>query len=72
MSRLFWVGVGVAGTILVVRWARRQRQRFGPEALTTKAGDTVASMRKLLRASIEEARRAMEEKEAQLRGTYRA
>jgi hypothetical protein len=70
VRRLFWVGVGVGGTILVLRWARRQRERFGPDALTTKAGETVASLRKLVRASIEEGRRAMEAKEAQLRGAY--
>ena len=67
MRRLVWVGVGVAGTILVLRWLRKQRQRMSPEEIGRTVGEGLADFRQLVRVSLAEGRRAMREKEAELR-----
>lgn len=69
MRRMFWVGVGVAGTVLVLRWLRKQRQRMSPEEIGRSVGEGLADFRELVRASVAEGRRAMREKEAELRSS---
>ncbi len=67
MSKLFWVGVGIAGAYYASRWIRKQRQRLSPEAIGANLGEVVADAGKLLAAAAAEARRAAAEKEAELR-----
>ena len=67
MKRVFWVGVGVALTVMAARWMRKQRERFSPESMAAKMADGMEDLRGLLRVSVEEGRRAMEQKEAELR-----
>jgi hypothetical protein len=67
MRRLFWIGVGVGITVMALRWARKQRERFGPDAVTTKLAQGAQDLRHLVKASVAEGRRAMVEKEAELR-----
>jgi hypothetical protein len=67
MRRLFWVGVGVGVTVMALRWARKQRERFGPDAVTTKLAQGAQDLRALVKVSLAEGRRAMAEKEAELR-----
>lgn len=69
MRRMFWVGVGVAGTVLVLRWLRKQRQRMSPEEIGRTVGEGLADFRQLVRASVAEGRRAMRDKEAELRAS---
>ena len=68
MKRLFWVGVGVAVAVYATRWVRAQRARMSPAAIGTNISDVAGDVRKLLKASVDEARRAAAEKEAELRG----
>lgn len=67
MRRLFWVGVGVAASVAVYRWARKQRARYGPEATAAKIADGLRDLGTLVRQAMEEGARAMDEKEAELR-----
>ena len=67
MSRVFWIGVGIAGAYYASRWLRKQRQRLSPEAITANLGDLVADAAKLFGEAAKEARRAAAEKEAELR-----
>ena len=67
MRRLFWIGVGAGITVMALRWARKQRDRFGPDAVTTKLAQGAQDLRDLVKVSLAEGRRAMAEKEAELR-----
>jgi hypothetical protein len=67
VRRLFWVGVGVGVTIMALRWARKQRERFGPDAVGAKLAQGAQDLRELVKVSLAEGRRAMAEKEAELR-----
>jgi hypothetical protein len=69
MKRLFWVGVGVGVSIAAYRWVRKQRARYGPEAVGTKLAEGAREAWKLLEVSVDEGRRAAAEKEAELRGS---
>ena len=68
MKRLFWVGIGVAAAVYGARWIRRQRARMSPAAIGTNLSDVATDVRRLFKTSVEEARRAAAEKEAELRG----
>jgi hypothetical protein len=70
VSRTFWVGVGVGLTIWGLRWARRQRQRYGPDAVTARVSQGLRDLRELVALSLEEGRRAAAEKEAELRASF--
>jgi hypothetical protein len=69
MRRLFWVGVGVGVSIAAYRWVRKQRARYGPEAVSAKLAEGARDTWKLLEVSVDEGRRAAAEKEAELRAS---
>ncbi|MGH2661699.1 MAG: hypothetical protein ACRDH8_02595 [Actinomycetota bacterium] len=64
---MFWIGVGAALTVMAARWMRKQREKFSPESMAAKMADGMEDLRALVRVSVEEGRRAMEQKEAELR-----
>jgi hypothetical protein len=67
VKRLFWMGVGVAGAVVVARWLRKQRQRYGPANVADRLGEMAVDLGHLLAASVEEGRRGMAAREAQIR-----
>lgn len=71
MRRLFWaflgVGVGAAVGVAAVRWAGRTKKRYSPPNLARGAGRAAEGLAERLQGAIEEGRRAMEEREAELR-----
>jgi hypothetical protein len=67
VKRLFWVGVGVGLSLAAYRWVRKQRSKYGPEAVTAKLSEGARDVWKLLEVSVDEGRRAAAEKEAELR-----
>jgi hypothetical protein len=69
VRRLFWIGVGVAAAYYGSRWMRRQRERYSPGAMAGRAQETLGDLGKLLRLAFEEGRRAMTEKEAEIRAS---
>ena len=72
MRRLFWVGlglgVGAASTILASRFVRRQTAKVAPVTLAREARGGLLELGKLVSESLAEGRRAMGDKERELRG----
>lgn len=71
MRRGFWValglGAGATGAVLTSRWAKRQADRVKPATLAREAKGGLMDLSKLVAESIEEGKRAMEERERELR-----
>jgi hypothetical protein len=71
MRRSFWValglGAGATGAVVASRWARRQADKVKPATLAREARGGLMDLSKLIAESIEEGRRAMEERERELR-----
>jgi hypothetical protein len=71
MRRGFWValglGAGATGAIIATRWARRQANRVKPATLAREARGGLLDLSKLVAESLEEGKRAMEERERELR-----
>lgn len=71
MRRLFWLalglGAGAAGAIMTARFARRQMDKVAPSTLASEARGGLLDLSRRVSESIEEGRRAMQEKEEQLR-----
>jgi hypothetical protein len=72
MRRGFWValglGAGATSVVIASRWARRQADRVAPAALAREAKGGLLDLGKLVSESIAEGRKAMEERERELRG----
>jgi hypothetical protein len=70
---MFWtalgLGAGVAGAIMVSRWVRRQRQRYSPANLGAQLSEGARDMGTLFREAVDEGRRAMQEREAEIRAS---
>ncbi|HWC70900.1 MAG TPA: hypothetical protein VG993_07030 [Actinomycetota bacterium] len=71
MKRGFWValglGAGATGAILASRWTRKQAQRVAPQTLAREAKGGLMDLSKLVSESIQEGKRAMDERESELR-----
>jgi hypothetical protein len=71
MRRGFWValglGAGATAAIVASRWARRQANKVRPTTLAREAKGSLLDLSKLVAESIEEGKRAMEERERELR-----
>jgi hypothetical protein len=71
VKRGFWValglGAGATGAIIASRWTRKQAQRVAPQTLAREAKGGLMDLSKLVSESIQEGKRAMDEREAELR-----
>lgn len=71
MRRAFWIalglGAGATGSVLASRWAKRQANKVRPATLAREAKGGLMDLSKLVAESIEEGKRAMEERERELR-----
>jgi hypothetical protein len=71
VRRGFWValglGAGAAGAIIASRWTRKQAKRVAPQTLAREAKGGLLDLSRLVSDSIQEGKRAMEEREAELR-----
>jgi hypothetical protein len=76
VRRAFWValglGAGATGTVVASRWARRQARRVAPQTIAREAKGGILDLTKLVSESIAEGKRAMEERERELRGELEA
>jgi hypothetical protein len=76
MRRGFWValglGAGATGAVLASRWTKRQANKVKPTTLAREAKGSLLDLSKLVAESIEEGKRAMEERERELRAEYEA
>jgi hypothetical protein len=74
VRRAFWValglGAGATGAVLAGRWTRRQARRVAPQTIAREAKGGLLDLSKLVSESLAEGRRAMDEREAQLRREY--
>jgi hypothetical protein len=71
IRRGFWValglGAGATGAVLASRWTKKQATRVSPATLAREAKGGFLDLGKLVSESIAEGRRAMEERERELR-----
>jgi hypothetical protein len=74
MRRGFWIavglGAGATGAVLAGRWAKRQARKVAPAQLATEARGGLLELSKLVAESIEEGKRAMDDRERELRDTH--
>jgi hypothetical protein len=74
MRRIFWtalgLGAGAAAAVLTSRWARRKRQAISPANLGRQVSEGFSDLGRLLRSAVEDGRRAMAEKEAEIRSSF--
>ena len=71
MKRGFWValglGAGATGTVVASRWTRKQARKVAPAAIAREARGGLFELSKLMSESIAEGKRAMAERERELR-----
>jgi len=74
VRRGFWValglGAGATGAVIASRWARRQAKKVAPQALAREAKGSLLDLSMLVSESIEEGKRAMEEREREVRDRH--
>jgi hypothetical protein len=66
MRRLFWVGVGAVGTVVVAQRVRQAARRFTPEGVAEQAVDAGRRTGTALREAVVEFRVARAERESEL------
>lgn len=66
MRRLFWIGVGAAVGVLIVRKVTRTAEAYSPRGLADSARGSAVGLLDSVRAFVEEARVAMAEREVEL------
>jgi hypothetical protein len=75
VRRIFWLalglGAGAAGAVMSMRFVRKQSQRVAPATLAREARGGVMDLARLFSESIAEGKRAMAEKEDELRSSDR-
>ena len=73
MRRIFWLalglGAGATGAVLAARWMRKQAQAMAPANLARQAGRGIQDVGALAGEAVEEFRRGMAEKEAEVRAS---
>ncbi|HYG70777.1 MAG TPA: hypothetical protein VEC15_00640 [Actinomycetota bacterium] len=71
MRRIFWLalglGAGAAGAVMSMRFLKKQSKRVAPATLAREAKGGIMDVAKLFSESIAEGKRAMAEKEDELR-----
>ena len=72
MRRGFWValglGAGATGAVMASRWTRKQARRVAPATIAREAKGGLLELSKLVSESLAEGKRAMDERERELRG----
>jgi hypothetical protein len=72
VRRLFWLafglGAGATGAVMASRWTRKQAARAKPQTLVREAKGGLLEFSKLVSESIEEGKRAMDDRARELRG----
>jgi hypothetical protein len=71
VRRLFWLafglGAGATGALMASRWTRKQAARAKPQTLVREAKGGLLEFSKLVSESIEEGKRAMDDRARELR-----
>jgi hypothetical protein len=74
VRRGFWIavglGAGATGAILAGRWTKKQAGRVAPHTIARETRGGFMDLSKLVSESIAEGKRAMDDREAQLRSDH--
>ena len=74
IRRLFWlafgVGLGATTAVVTTRWTRTQVRKAAPQTIAREARGGLLDLSKLVASSVDEGRRAMDERELELRQRY--
>ena len=74
MRRLFWLalglGFGAVGAVMASRWTRRQMEKTKPKTIAREARGSLLDLSKLVTESMDEGRRAADERERELRAKH--
>jgi hypothetical protein len=66
----FGLGAGAASAVMASRWTRKQAKRVAPSEIAREAKGGLFDLSKLVSESIAEGKRAMAEREEQLRRDF--
>ncbi|MBM0279585.1 hypothetical protein [Micromonospora tarensis] len=70
MRRLFWLGIGVAVGVLVVRKATRTAQAYTPAGIASTLTESAGGLVESLRSFVEDVRVGMAEREQEIHQAF--
>ncbi len=70
IRRLFWLGIGVAVGVVVVRQIGKAAQAYSPSGLAGTARNSAAGMLDSVRGFVSDVREGMAEREAQIAAAF--
>ncbi len=70
MKRLFWLGVGLAIGVIVVRKANRAAQQFTPTGIASSLSESAGGLVESLRSFVEDVREGMAEREGEIHAAF--
>ena len=70
MRRLFWLGIGLAVGVVVVRKATRTAQAYTPQGIATSLTESAGGLMESLRSFVEDVRIGMAEREQEIHEAF--
>jgi hypothetical protein len=70
MKRLFWLGVGLAVGVVVVRVVTKKAQSYSPRGIAASARDSGRNLLDSVRDFVDDVRDGMHERELELRAAF--
>ncbi|MFG1840092.1 hypothetical protein ACLQ29_23460 [Micromonospora sp. DT228] len=70
MRRLFWLGIGVAVGVIVVRRATRTAQAYTPAGIASSLTESAGGLVESLRSFVEDVRVGMAEREQEIHQAF--
>ncbi|MET7374675.1 hypothetical protein ACWD8I_28545 [Micromonospora arida] len=70
MRRLFWLGIGVAVGVIVVRKATRTAQAYTPAGIASSVTESAGGLVESLRSFVEDVRVGMAEREQEIHQAF--
>ena len=70
MRRLFWLGIGLAVGVVVVRKATRTAQAYTPAGIASTLTESAGGLTESLRSFVEDVRVAMAEREQEIHEAF--
>jgi hypothetical protein len=70
MRRLFWLGLGLAAGVLVVRAVSKRAQAFTPRGIAAGVGNSAGHLMESVRGFVDDVKDGMAEREAQIHAAF--
>ncbi len=70
MRRLFWLGIGVAVGVVIVRQVTKTAQAYSPSSLAGQARNSAAGLLDSVRDFVADVREGMAEREAEIHDAF--